>query len=639
MKISQTPILKQDTITRALELGGVGVVILDRDSEVEWMSAEARNLFGIVEDSDQAKIVWRDLIQIEGKSVWNDELEKQYKIDGFLKTEGYCDAPGRGRIAIELVMYRDRHSLERFILIRDITYLKQHEIDLKEEKRNADQLNRALEREIQKANELAVMAERANIAKSVFLTSMSHEFRTPLNGVLGYSQILSRDSSLNSKNKKAIATIEKCGRHLLSLINDVLDLSKIEAGKIIATRDPINIKTIVNDIIDVFKVRAQAKGIELNCVLDQKMGHFEWISGDSRLLRQVLINLIGNAIKFTDQGVVILRVQNLGKLKKNSDTHSLRFSVEDTGLGIEKSYLEQVFEEFYQTEAFSGHKGGTGLGLAISRKLVACMGGELKVDSKVGKGSQFWFDLPTKLVSHPDQNEGKQSRVEHIRVKAAQAHYLQLFSGEVDSGVMRRIFTDLGFQTSLIEELSLAVLEPLLEKTPVLAVAITSDSLWSEQVDGVRFLLEQELGEQLFWVVYMSGNKRDELRTKEILGSSQYSCVEIPINPQSLLDDLYRLNPDLWDLDINQADTNGKEKTPTGTDLIDEVPPLEILNVMRFDAQIGDIRAFNDKLSKWEKRIENTVFSRNVSGMMESFRIDELCQYLNKLIQSHQEES
>ena len=632
MKITQTPILNQDTIIGALELGGVGVVILDHDSQVEWMSRDAQILFGIDNETDYRSMHWRDFIQIDGESVWNDDLERQYATDSYLKTEGYCDAPGRGRIAVELVMYRDQRSGERFVLIRDITALKQHEIDLREEKRNADQLNKALECEIQKANELAVMAERANIAKSVFLTSMSHEFRTPLNGVLGYSQILSRDASLTEENKKAVATIEKSGRHLLSLINDVLDLSKIEAGKIVAAWDPINIKTIINDIVDVFRVRAQSKGLELSAAFDETKGGFEWVQGDSKLIRQVLINLIGNAIKFTDVGHVTVTLRNMGG---GSGKHRLRFSVEDTGPGIEKDYLEQVFEEFYQTEAFSGHKGGTGLGLAISRKLVACMGGELRIDSKVGKGSHFWFDIATTFLAHADESSEMRSSIAHIRLGAGvgKGYYLQLFSGELDSGVMRRMFSDLGFETALIEELSPVVLEPFLNVPGVYAVAISSESLWSDQVNGIRYLSEMGLENRIFWIVYMIGKRRDDLRVREVLEGSHYHCVEIPIDPGKLLNEIYRANPGLWDVrDGEAAECRGIDGP---SELVEKVPEPEVLNAMLFDAQIGDMRTLKQKLGDWEKTLEqSTVFASKVSALVEAFRSDELCAYLQELLRS-----
>ena len=637
MKITQTPILNQDTIMRALELGGVGVVILDRHSLVEWMSREAQALFGISDDIDVSRMQWKDLIQIDGASVWNSDLEQQYEKDGYLKTEGYCDASGRGRIAIELVMYRDQRSHERFVLIRDITDLKQHEIALREEKHNADQLNKALEREIQKANELAVMAERANIAKSVFLTSMSHEFRTPLNGVLGYSQILSRDSSLSDENKRAVATVEKCGRHLLSLINDVLDLSKIEAGKITATWDPINIKTILNDIVDVFRVRAQSKGLELNCVFDEKKGRFEWIEGDSKLLRQVLINLIGNAIKFTDEGNVTVTLRNLGSSNGKS---RFRFSVEDTGPGIEKEYLEQVFEEFYQTEAFSGHKGGTGLGLAISRKLAACMGGELKVDSKVGEGSCFWFEISTSVLEHADEHHDTRGPMDQILLSssAKPACYLQLFSSELDSGVLRRMFGDLGFETALLEELSPVVLEPFLKSNALLAVAISSECLWTEQLNGIRYLTEQDHGKRVFWIVYMSGNRRDETRVAEVFKGAQHHRIEIPIHPQNLLEEIHTSSPDLWDTSSCHNLAGNKTDAQTTTELTEDTPGVEVLNAMLTDARIGDMRAFNQRLSSWEQSVGSpTLFANEMGRMVESFKIDELCTRLEKLIRAGQE--
>lgn len=613
---------------RALELGGLAVVILDEYSNVAWMSQEAMELFGVDKEVEQSSLSWRELIQIEGKSVWSDKLESLYESQGFLKIEGYCDAPGRKRIAIDLAMYRDQHSRERFVIIRNITEPKQHELELKEEKENANQLNQALEREIQKANELAVMAERANIAKSVFLTSMSHEFRTPLNGVLGYAQILARDSSLSEDNHKAVATIEKSGRHLLSLINDVLDLSKIEAGKVEALNDPLNVKTTANDVIDVFKVKAQAKGIELACEFDETHGFFEWILGDSRLLRQVMINLIGNAIKFTEKGSVILQVANMGH-DKNGNIR-LKISVNDTGPGIKKSDLNQIFEEFYQTDVFSGHKGGTGLGLAISRRLVFAMGGKLLVNSIVGEGSKFWFELSTPCDFQKGRETEKTGLVSRFNIISQNAQYLQLFSSEFDSGVMRRVFENLGVNCSLIKDLSIDLIEPYFSGTDPVFISMSSRLLESDQMIHLIDIVSRKLGERIIWVIYVTGKERDYKRVGDVMGLFDYVSVEIPMDLEVFLDRLYQTKPNFWSI----TEQTGKVVLIDRERQVDHtsdsiIPSVLLLKQMLTNAQIGDMRAFNHILSEWETTQHgSTDFGEKASAMVESFKIDQLCEFL-----------
>ena len=231
-------------------------------------------------------------------------------------------------------------------------------------------------------------AERANRAKSEFLASMSHEFRTPLNGILGYAQILKRDKSLTETQRAGIDVIQRSGEHLLTLITDILDLSKIEAQKLEIDSFPFHLPEFLKDIADVIRVRAEQAGLAF---------HFECVSplpssvlGDEKRLRQVLLNLLGNAVKFTQEGGVAFKVGTEGEGGR------LRFQVEDTGIGIPPDKLEEIFLPFQQVRDHGRHVEGTGLGLAITRRLVTLMNGDLHVESTPGKGSTFWVtvDLP-----------------------------------------------------------------------------------------------------------------------------------------------------------------------------------------------------------------------------------------------------
>jgi PAS domain S-box-containing protein len=233
-------------------------------------------------------------------------------------------------------------------------------------------------------------AEAATRAKSEFLANMSHELRTPLNGVIGYAQLLQRDRGLNGAQREALDAIAKCGAHLLDLINDVLDLSKIEAGRIDIEQTATDLRQLTTDLHHVVADSARRKGLFLSMAIAPNVPGR--VAADGRHLRQVLLNLLGNAIKFTASGEVRLDISL-------DDDQGLAFAVTDTGIGVDAEELGDIFEAFTQTKSGAA-AGGTGLGLTISRHLLNAMGAELNVDSTVGEGSRFHFSLP--LIALPD---------------------------------------------------------------------------------------------------------------------------------------------------------------------------------------------------------------------------------------------
>ncbi|HEY9850069.1 MAG TPA: PAS domain S-box protein [Leptolyngbyaceae cyanobacterium] len=247
----------------------------------------------------------------------------------------------------------------------------------------------------------AIAADAANRAKSEFLANMSHELRTPLNAILGFTQVMSRDTALNKQQQENLSIINRAGEHLLSLINDILEMSKIEAGRTTLNVTSFDLIRLLKNLEEMLQLKAQSKDLQLKFEISSDIP--EYVQTDEGKLRQVLINILGNAIKFTEKGSVILRVKlsDGKKVTRSSSTitHTpIIFEIEDTGPGIASEEIKFLFEPFAQTQTGKKSLQGTGLGLPISRKFVQLMNGDITVKSTLNEGTLFAFDIEVKLV-------------------------------------------------------------------------------------------------------------------------------------------------------------------------------------------------------------------------------------------------
>lgn len=297
------------------------------------------------------------------------------------------------------------------------------------------------QRELQAALE---QAEAANEAKNTFLSSMSHELRTPLNGILGYTQILKRRFQHDPTTSSNLDVIESSGQHLLTLINDILDFSKIEAGKMALTPTMLNLSDFLKDVADIIRSRAQEKHIHFKI---ERPKHTHHIEADETRLRQVLLNLLGNAVKFTDFGEVALRLAVVDEPERATEANQLRlrFEIADTGTGMTQADLTRIFQPFEQVGDNVKQREGTGLGLAITRQLVELMGSKLEVVSEVGRGSTFWFEATFPIVDWIEPAEQETAVQQIVGYQGARKTLLVVDDNETNRLVLSNMLAPLGF--------------------------------------------------------------------------------------------------------------------------------------------------------------------------------------------------
>ncbi len=339
---------------------------------------------------------------------------------------------------------RDGHPIYLLGISEDITEQRLREDELK---RYRDHLEETVEERTEELRMARDAAEAANRAKSVFLANMSHELRTPLNAILGFSQLMRQDQTLSPGQRESLDTINISGEHLLKLINDVLEIAKIEAGKLQLEIAAFDLHELVREVADMMRLRAQQKGLQLT--LDQSSRFPRYITGDEARLRQILVNLVSNAVKFTEKGNITIRLRT-----KNNAAQHLIIEIEDTGQGISETDQQRLFKPFEQLPTAVPH-GGTGLGLAIVRQFVQLMKGSISVESTPGKGTLFRVDLPLDAAEETDiAHLSSEHHGDVIGLAPGQPSYRILIAEDQHDNqlLLVKLMTDIGMEVKTADD-------------------------------------------------------------------------------------------------------------------------------------------------------------------------------------------
>ena len=380
---------ERDRSLSIVEGAGEGIVSIDGSGTIESFNSAAGEIFEYTEE--EALGLNLDDLVLNPRHDESSSTTAQSAASSIVP--GRRDATGKrangSLLPVEIFVSEVRSESERrfIVIVRDVSEAKAAEAELKANAEELQSVNNAL-------IAASRAAESANIAKNEFLANMSHEMRTPMNGIIGMSE-LALETDLNDEQHEYLETVLNCGTSLLELINDILDLSKIENGSLDIEEIEFDLFECVERAAGVVAHRAADKKLELVCSFDRRLPR--WVGGDPTRLRQVIVNLVGNAIKFTKQGEVEIAVRAEEFEGKNLD---LQVEVRDTGIGIPPDRIEAIFDSFTQADGATTRKfGGTGLGLTISKRLVELMGGQLGVQSVLGEGSSFSFDVILESVT------------------------------------------------------------------------------------------------------------------------------------------------------------------------------------------------------------------------------------------------
>lgn len=464
-------------------------------------------------------------------------------------------------------------------------------------------------------------ANAANQAKSEFLANMSHELRTPLNGILGYAQILGRSKVIPEKERHGVNIIHQCGSHLLTLINDVLDLSKIEARKLELTPKAIHLPSFLQGVVEICRVRSDQKGIDFIYQPDPNLP--TGIETDEKRLRQVLLNLLGNAIKFTDQGSITLKVEAI-ESNATMPLPRLKFQVIDTGVGIASDQVNKLFQAFEQVGDRKRQSEGTGLGLAISQRIVQLMGGEIQVESQLGVGSTFYFEVALPIATDWAQKSSVKDGRTIIGYEGASRHILIVDDRWENRSVLVNLLEPIGFTFTEAEN-GQAGLDKAREKLPDLIIT----DLAMPIMNGFELLKQlrnsQELKRLKVLVSSASVAQIDQQMSIEAGGDD---FLTKPVDAEELLMLVAKHLQLTWKYDATELSTSDNKLSAT-----ELIPPsaadLQILLELAQDGLLRELAETAAEIGQKDERYQ--PFIQEVIQLAKQFQTENI----EQLIQEH----
>ncbi len=463
--------------------------------------------------------------------------------------------------------------------------------------------------------ERRMAAEAASRAKSVFLANMSHELRTPLNGILGYAQILLQDRRLTERELSGVKVIQQSGEHLLTLINDILDFAKIEAGKQELYPTDIALQEFLLAIMEIVGIKAIQKNLDFHRELAPDLPRY--VHGDEKRLRQVLLNLLSNAVKFTDHGNVWLRV-------RFSAPTRLHFEVQDTGIGISEDHLKRLFQPFEQAGDVQRRFGGSGLGLAISRQFVQMMGGDIRVESCVGQGSTFCFELDLPVVEAEPVVVRQDALIRGY--EGAPKKILVVDDIAENRAILNDMLRPLGFDMLEAETEKVGLTLAQTTKPDLILIDIVMPKL--NGLQALRLLRQEAVLEGVPVIVVSASASAEDQEASLAAGANAF--VPKPIDFKCLLPHIARLLQLVWTYE--EPPVVKQEQTKEAMLLVP--PPEEEMNVLYHLARLGNMqdvirqatrlvelderyRPFSDKLKELAKGYQSKAILKLVEGYIE----------------------
>ena len=479
-------------------------------------------------------------------------------------------------------------------------------------------------------------ADTANSAKSEFLANMSHELRTPLNGILGYAQILQRSKTLQIKEKEGIDIIYQCGSHLLTLINDILDLSKIEARKLELHPTDFNFHNFLTGVAEICRIKADQKGIQFISPDLSKLPL--WVTADEKRLRQVLINLLGNAIKFTEKGSVTFKVEtieNQTNYKQLPITNyqlpitKIKFAIADTGIGMSEEELKNIFLPFEQVGDKSRRLEGTGLGLAITQKIVNLMGSQIEVKSCLGEGSIFGFDLELPLAVG---TKIKYAQSKIIGIKGEKPTILIVDDRKENRSFLVNALETIGFGT--IEATNGQ--EGLALSTKSAPDLIITD-LAMPDMDGLEMIQQIRKGYQLQeQAIIVSSASVFEIDRQKSFEAGANEFLPKPVQVDELLMMLQKYLKLEWIYEEESASANKQDASLTSQDILSPtiLAPEKAELLIFYDlAMMGNLQGIEEACKKLEQKdAKYSPFATQLRQLADSFALEKIEEFIKQFI-------